>query len=76
MQHNESGERYKLDGKAFPSVSSMSVHFVVPWETDWLGRASLGEGYSPYLDKAYTLTDVLLCDPHTTDVLAVLYHVV
>ena len=26
------------------------------------------------LGKTYTSTDVLLCDPHTTDVLDVLYH--
>ena len=36
----------------------------------------LGEGYSLFLGKTYTSTDVLLCDPHTTDVLDVLYHVV
>ena len=29
---------------------------------------------SHYVEKTYTSTDVLLCDPHTTDVLDVLYH--
>ena len=29
----------------------------------------------PRLGKGYSPTDVLLCDPHTTDVLDVLYHV-
>ena len=38
-------------------------------------RASRGEAIaSHYVEKTYTSTDVLLCDPHTTDVLDVLYH--
>ena len=37
-------------------------------DTSETAGSVLGEGYSP--------TDVLLCDPHTTDVLDVLYHVV
>ena len=60
--------------KAFPISFFIVCPLCVPMETDWLGRAGLGEGYTPSLDKTYTFTDVLLCDPHTTDVLAVLYH--
>ena len=63
-------------GKAFPSSSQFSVVPVSKTTEDDGPLGPGGKGYTPILDKAYTLTDVLLCDPHTTDVLDVLYHVV
>ena len=68
----------RKEERPFHHPSCFRLRRVKQYKDDGLGRACLrlGEGYTPFLDKAYTLTDVLLCDPHTTDVLDVLYHVV